>query len=56
MKNGGNVEAAKLVGKAMGERIKTSGVTEYAFDRCGYKYHGRVQALADAMREAGVAI
>lgn len=50
----GNVEAAKLIGTAIAERAKSAGVTEVAFDRGGYKYHGRVKALADSAREAGL--
>lgn len=50
----GNKEAAGAVGKLIAERAKAAGVTEVAFDRSGYKYHGRVQALADAAREAGL--
>ena len=54
LKNGGNVEAAKRVGKAIAERAKSIGVTEIAFDRGGRMYHGRVKALADAAREGGL--
>ncbi|MFX6679322.1 50S ribosomal protein L18, partial [Acinetobacter baumannii] len=50
----GNVEAAKKVGALVAERAKAAGVTRVAFDRSGFKYHGRVQALADAAREAGL--
>lgn len=50
----GNVEAAKAVGKLIAERAKEAGVEKVSFDRSGYKYHGRVQALADAAREAGL--
>ena len=50
----GNKEAAEAVGKLIAERAKAAGVTDVAFDRSGYKYHGRVQALADAAREAGL--
>ncbi len=50
----GNVEAAKVVGKLIGERAKDKGVSKVAFDRSGFRYHGRVQALADAAREAGL--
>ena len=50
----GNIEAAKVVGALIAERAKTAGVTKVAFDRSGFKYHGRVQALADAAREAGL--
>jgi large subunit ribosomal protein L18 len=52
--NGGNVEAAKKVGEAIATRAKAKGVTEVVFDRGGYLYHGRIQALADAAREAGL--
>ena len=52
--NGGNVEAAKRVGRAIAERAKSIGVTKVAFDRGGRKYHGRVKALADAAREGGL--
>lgn len=50
----GNVAAAEAVGKLIAERAKTAGVTKVAFDRSGYKYHGRVKALADAAREGGL--
>jgi large subunit ribosomal protein L18 len=50
----GNVEAAKAVGRAIAERAKAAGVTEVAFDRSGFQFHGRVKALADAAREAGL--
>ena len=50
----GNVEAAKAVGKLVAERAKSKGITKVAFDRSGFRYHGRVQALADAAREAGL--
>lgn len=52
--NGGNVEAAKVVGKLIAERAAAQGVTEVAFDRSGFNYHGRVKALADAARESGL--
>lgn len=52
--NGGNVDAAKTVGKLIAERAKAQGVTDVAFDRSGFKYHGRVKALADAAREGGL--
>jgi large subunit ribosomal protein L18 len=52
--NGGNVDAAKLVGKLIAERAKAQGLSEVAFDRSGFKYHGRVKALADAAREGGL--
>jgi len=51
---GGNVASAKEVGKAIAERAKAKGVTKVVFDRGGYIYHGRVKALADAAREAGL--
>ena len=51
---GGNVEGAKLIGKAVAERAKEKGVTKVVFDRGGYLYHGRVKALADAARAAGL--
>jgi large subunit ribosomal protein L18 len=54
LKNGGNIEAAKAVGKAIAEKAKAAGVTQVAFDRGGRKYHGRVKALADAAREGGL--
>jgi len=50
----GNVEAAKAVGRAIAERAKAAGITEVAFDRSGFQFHGRVKALADAAREAGL--
>ncbi|MBS0365196.1 MAG: 50S ribosomal protein L18 [Proteobacteria bacterium] len=50
----GNVEAAKAVGRAIATRAKAAGVTQVAFDRSGFRYHGRVKALADAAREAGL--
>ncbi len=54
MKGGGNIAAAKVIGKAVAERAKAAGVLKVVFDRGGYKYHGRVKALADAAREAGL--
>ena len=51
---GGNVASAKAVGKTIAERAKAKGVTKVVFDRGGYIYHGRVKALADAAREAGL--
>ena len=53
-RNGGNVAAAKQVGKAIAERAKAKGIAKVVFDRGGYIYHGRVKALADAAREAGL--
>ena len=54
LKNTGNVEAAKAVGRVIAERAKAAGVSKVAFDRSGFQYHGRVKALADAAREAGL--
>ncbi len=54
LKNGGNVEAAAVVGKRIAEKARAAGVTMVAFDRSGYKYHGRVKALAEAARENGL--
>ena len=54
LKATGNVEAAKAVGRAIAERAKPKGVKRVAFDRSGFKYHGRVKALADAAREHGL--
>jgi len=54
VKNTGNVDAAAVVGKTIAEKAKAAGVTSVAFDRSGFKYHGRVKALADAAREAGL--
>ena len=51
---GGNVEAARIVGRLVAERAKDQGITRVVFDRGGYLYHGRVKALADAAREAGL--
>jgi large subunit ribosomal protein L18 len=54
LKTTGNVDAAKAVGKAIAERAKAKGITQVAFDRSGFKFHGRVKALADAAREHGL--
>ncbi len=54
LENGGNVEAAKAVGTEIGKRAKKAKIKEVVFDRGGYLYHGRVKALADAAREAGL--
>lgn len=51
---GGNVAAAKIVGKLIAERAKSAGISRVAFDRSGFKFHGRIQALADAARENGL--
>ena len=54
LKNGKNSDAAAKVGKLIAERAKAAGVEKIAFDRSGYRYHGRVKALAEAAREAGL--
>ncbi len=54
VKSGGNIEAAKLVGELVGKRAIEKGIEKVVFDRGGYKYHGRVAALADGAREAGL--
>jgi large subunit ribosomal protein L18 len=54
LKGGGNIASAKAVGKTIAGRAKAAGVVKVVFDRGGYKYHGRVKALADAAREAGL--
>lgn len=54
LKGTGNVEAAKAVGRAIAERAKAKGVERVAFDRAGFMYHGRIKALAEAAREAGL--
>jgi len=54
LKSTGNVEAAKVVGRTIAERAKAAGITRVAFDRSGFRYHGRVKALADAARESGL--
>ena len=51
---GGNASAAKLVGERIAQKAKAAGVEEVAFDRAGFRYHGRVKALAEAAREAGL--
>src|SRR5436190_16545898 len=53
-KTGGNIEAARTVGKTIAERAQAAGVSSVVFDRGGYVYHGRVKALIDASREAGL--
>ncbi len=50
----GNVEAAKKVGQALAEKAKSAGISRVAFDRNGFRYHGRIKALADAARESGL--
>jgi large subunit ribosomal protein L18 len=54
MANGGNAAAAVLIGKRIAEKAKAAGVEKVAFDRAGFAYHGRVKALAEAAREAGL--
>ena len=54
LKSTSNKDAAKAVGKAVGEKAVAAGISEVAFDRSGYQYHGRVAELADAAREAGL--
>jgi large subunit ribosomal protein L18 len=54
LKSGGNVAAAKLVGELLGQKAKAANVSAVSFDRNGYRYHGRVKALADAARAAGL--
>ncbi len=54
LKSTGNIEAAVAVGKAIAEKAKAAGIERVAFDRSGFKYHGRVKALADAARESGL--
>jgi large subunit ribosomal protein L18 len=53
-KGGGNVAAAKVVGRILAERARKAGIEQVVFDRGGYQYHGRVRALAEAAREAGL--
>ncbi len=54
VKSGGNIEAAAIVGARVAEKAKAAGIDTVAFDRSGFRYHGRVKALADAAREAGL--
>jgi large subunit ribosomal protein L18 len=54
LKSGGNRAAAAVVGKRIAEKAKAAGIDTVAFDRSGFKYHGRVKALADAAREGGL--
>jgi large subunit ribosomal protein L18 len=52
--NGGNIKAAAVIGKRIAEKAKSAGISQVAFDRAGYKYHGRIKALAEAARENGL--
>ena len=54
LKTGANIDAAKAIGKLLAERAKEKGIVDVIFDRGGYIYHGRIQALAEAAREAGL--
>jgi large subunit ribosomal protein L18 len=54
LKNGGNIAAAAVIGKRIAEKAKAAGIEKVAFDRSGFRYHGRVKALADAARENGL--
>jgi large subunit ribosomal protein L18 len=54
LKNGGNIEASKVVGKTIAERAKARGIEAVVFDRGGYLYHGRIKAVAEAARESGL--
>ena len=56
LKSTGNIEAAQAVGKAIAEKAKSAGIEQVAFDRSGFRYHGRIKALADAAREQGLRI
>jgi large subunit ribosomal protein L18 len=54
MPHGGNIAAAKLIGTAVAQKAKAKNIDAVCFDRNGYRYHGRIKALADAAREAGL--
>ena len=54
IRGGGNIAASKVVGKVIADRARAKGIEQVVFDRGGYQYHGRVQALAEAAREAGL--
>ena len=56
LKSTGNIEAAQAVGKAIAVKAKSAGIEQVAFDRSGFRYHGRVKALADAAREQGLGL
>jgi large subunit ribosomal protein L18 len=54
LKGGGNISSAKAIGLKLADKLKEKGITRIVFDRGGYKYHGRIKALADALREKGI--
>lgn len=56
LKSCGGIAGAEKIGAVMAERVKATGIEDYAFDRSGFKYHGRVKALADALRNGGINI
>ena len=56
LKSTSNIEAAQAVGKAIADKAKSAGIEQVAFDRSGFRYHGRIKALADAAREQGLRI
>jgi large subunit ribosomal protein L18 len=56
LKSTGNIEAAQAIGKAIAEKAKVAGLEQVAFDRSGFRYHGRIKALAEAAREQGLRI
>ena len=56
LKSTGNIEAAQAVGRAIADKAKAAGIEQVAFDRSGFRYHGRIKALADAAREQGLRI
>jgi large subunit ribosomal protein L18 len=56
LKSTSNIEAAKAVGKSIADKAKSAGIEQVAFDRSGFRYHGRIKALADAAREQGLRI
>ena len=56
LKSTGNIEAAQAIGKAIAEKAKAAGLEQVAFDRSGFRYHGRIKALAEAAREQGLRI
>ena len=56
LKHGGNVKAAEVVGQRIAEKAKAAGIESVAFDRGGYRYHGKVKAFADGVREGGLTV